>query len=289
MDFWWIRPDFLLADSAEQSMTDRKRDERISIVLKLLSQRGELRVRFLPKALGVSGATIRRDLALMEETGLVRRSYGKVTAARLGAELPASVRHSQNTEAKRRIGALTSSLIPYRPLTMALSGGTTMDFVAKSLAIRSDLTVVTNGLDTAASLTARQLVHVVVTGGTARFLSNDLVGKGAEESLRSYHFDFAVIGADGISPGAGITRHSFRGAEIDRVMLEQAEHKIVVADSSKLGRAHHAKVADIGFVHTIVTDSRADPAIVAALRKTGVTTTAVVVPPTVDDGRVRFG
>ncbi|MFE4535370.1 DeoR/GlpR family DNA-binding transcription regulator [Streptomyces scopuliridis] len=269
-------------------MTDRKRDERISIVLMLLSQRGELQVRFLPKVLGVSGATVRRDLAMMEETGLIRRSYGKVTAARRGAELPASVRLSQNTEAKRRIGALTSSLIPNRPLTLVLSGGTTMDFVAKNLAGRSDLTVVTNGLDTATSLTARQLVHVVVTGGTARSLSNDLVGKEAEESLRSYHFDFAIVGADGISPESGITRHSSRGAEIDRIMLEQAEHKIIVADSSKLGKTHQAKVVDVGAVHTIVTDSQANPAIIAALRKTGVTTTMVVVPPTVHNGRVRF-
>ncbi|MEU0283062.1 DeoR/GlpR family DNA-binding transcription regulator [Streptomyces sp. NPDC006195] len=263
----------------ERPMTDRKRDERISIILTLLSQRGELQVHFLPKILGVSGATVRRDLAVMEETGLIRRSYGKVTAARRGVELPVSLRHSQNTEAKRRIGSLTSSLIPSRPLTIALTGGTTMDFVARNLATRSDLTVVTNGLDTATSLMARQMVHVVVTGGTARALSNDLVGKGAEESLRSYRFDFAIVGADGISPAAGITRHSSRGAEIDRVMLEQAEHRIVVADSSKLGRVHKAKVADIGSVDTVVTDSHANPAIVAALRKAGVTTTMVVVPP----------
>ncbi|NEE27766.1 DeoR/GlpR transcriptional regulator, partial [Streptomyces sp. SID7982] len=87
-------------------MGDRNSDERISTVFSLLSQRGELQVRLLPGLLGVSGATVRRDLALMEETGLIRRSYGKVTAARRGAELPVSLRVSQNTEAKRRIGAL---------------------------------------------------------------------------------------------------------------------------------------------------------------------------------------
>ncbi|NEE27071.1 DeoR/GlpR transcriptional regulator, partial [Streptomyces sp. SID7982] len=58
-------------------MSDRKRDERIAIMLSLLAQRGELQVRFLPRSLGVSGATVRRDLAVMEETGLIRRSYGK--------------------------------------------------------------------------------------------------------------------------------------------------------------------------------------------------------------------
>ncbi|WP_275670207.1 DeoR/GlpR family DNA-binding transcription regulator [Streptomyces sp. L-9-10] len=269
-------------------MNDRTRDERISRILTLVAQRGELQVRTLQEILGTSGATVRRDLAGMEGQGLIRRSYGKIMAARPGAELPVSLRRSQNTEAKRRIGALVSSLIPYRPLTMALSGGSTVGFVARTLVSRADLKVVTNGLDTAAQLMTRQVVQVVVTGGTARPLSNDLVGKEAEKSLRSHRFDFAVVGVDGINPRAGLTGHSSRGAEVDRIMLEQADHTIVVADSSKLGRVHRAKIADLGSVHTIVTDSQANAAIVAALRQSGVTTTLVVVPPAPAGGRTRF-
>ncbi|MFD5988657.1 hypothetical protein [Streptomyces cyaneofuscatus] len=90
-------------------------------------------------------------------------------------------------------------------------------------------------------------------------LSNDLVGKGAEKSVRSYRFDYAIVGADGISPDTGFTRHSARGAEIDRAMLEQAERRIVVADSTKLGRVRKAVSVDTGFVHTLVTDSFAPP------------------------------
>ncbi|MFF6981375.1 DeoR/GlpR family DNA-binding transcription regulator [Streptomyces sp. NPDC008343] len=269
-------------------MSDRTRDLRISVVLTLLSQRGELQVRFLPTILGVSGATVRRDLAVMEEKGLVRRSYGKIAAARRGAELPVSLRRSHNTEAKRRIGALASSLIPTRPLAVALSGGSTVGFVARSLAGRPDLTVVTNGLDTATSLMARQVVNVVVTGGIARPLSNDLVGRAAEKTLRSYQFDFAVVGVDGISPEAGFTRYSARGAEIDRIMLEQAEHKIVVADSSKLGRVHQAKIADAGSIHTLVTDSHASAEMIASLRKNGVNATLVVIPSPAKSNRLRF-
>ncbi|QCN83655.1 alkaline phosphatase [Streptomyces griseoviridis] len=266
-------------EPAGLSMSERTRDERISILLKLLSQRGELKVCSLPAILGASGATVRRDLAVMEEKGLIRRSYGKVTAARSSAELPVSLRHSLNIEAKRRIGALASSLIPYRPLTLALSGGSTVRSVARNLAGRADLTVVTNSLDTAASLLSRQAVEVVVTGGHARPLSNDLVGKAAEKSLRSHRFDYAIVGADGVSLETGITRHSGSGASIDRIMMEQADHRIVVADSSKLGRAHAAKIADLDTVQAIVTDSHADPALVAALRRIGLAVTLVVVPP----------
>ncbi|MFF6984649.1 DeoR/GlpR family DNA-binding transcription regulator [Streptomyces sp. NPDC008343] len=266
-------------------MSDRTRDKRFSTVLTLLSQRGELHVRLLPALLGVSGATVRRDLALMEGKGLIRRSYGRVAAVRCDAETPVSWRHSQNTEAKRRIGALASSLIPHRPLTIALNGGSTVAFVARSLASRSELTVVTNGLDTAISLMAHQKAQVVVTGGTGRSLSNDLVGKAAEKTLRTYQFDFAIVGVDGVSPEAGFTRHCSRGAEIDRIMLEHAERRIVVTDSSKLGKAQQAKVADIGSIDTIVTDSHASATMVATLRRMGLTTTVVVVPPVAERSR----
>ncbi|MEU9919006.1 DeoR/GlpR family DNA-binding transcription regulator [Streptomyces sp. NPDC051001] len=260
-------------------MSDRTRDRRIASILTLLAQRGEVKVRLLPSMLRVSGATVRRDLAVLEEKGLIRRSYGKIAAARSGAELPVSLRRSQNSEAKRRIGALASSLIPVsRPLTVALGSGSTVGFVAKSLASRSGLTVVTNGLDTAASLMARSVVEVVVTGGIARPLSNDLVGETVEKTLRSCRFDFAVVGADGVSPAVGLTRYSHRGAETDRAMLERAEHRIVVVDSSKLGRVHQAKIAGMSSVDTIVTDSHANPDMVASFRSMGIHTTLVVVP-----------
>ncbi|MGI5350283.1 DeoR/GlpR family DNA-binding transcription regulator [Streptomyces sp. CA-250714] len=261
----------------------------MGVIMALLTRYGEIEVNTLPGLLKVSGASVRRDLATMEEKGLLRRSYGKISAIRRSAEMPVSLRYSRNAEAKQRIGALASSLIPHRPLTLALSGGSTVRFVAQHLAGRSDLTVVTNGLDTADALLARQLVHVVVTGGQARPLSNDLVGRAAERSLRSYQFDFAIVGVDGISPKKGLTRYSARGADVDRVMLEQADHAIVVADSSKLGRVHRAKVAGITAVHNVVTDSRANADVVAKFRESGITTTLVVVPPLQAEGRPRTG
>ncbi|MFC8093455.1 DeoR/GlpR family DNA-binding transcription regulator [Streptomyces sp. NPDC057301] len=260
-------------------MADRRRDARISMTLGLLTRRGEVRVRLLPAVLRVSEATVRRDLALMEERGLIRRSYGKITAVRPGAELPVGLRRSHHVEAKRRIGALASALIPRRPLTVALGGGSTVGFVARSLAGRTGLTVVTNGLETAVSLMTRQLVEVVLTGGTARPLSDDLVGTAAVKTLRSYRFDYAVVGADGISADAGLTRFSPHAAEIDRVMLERAEHVIVVADSSKFGRVRKAAIAGLDAVDIVVTDSLVAPETVAALRGRGVRTTVVRVPP----------
>ncbi|MFF4935303.1 DeoR/GlpR family DNA-binding transcription regulator [Streptomyces griseofuscus] len=272
-------------DVRERSVSEGARDARISLILTMLAQRGELQVRYLPALLGVSGPTVRRDLAVMEDKGLVRRSYGRVAVARHSAELPVSLRRSQNTEAKRRIGALACSLIPTRPLTVALSGGSTVGFAARLLASRANLTVVTNGLDTATVLASRPVVDVVVTGGQARPLFNDLVGKTTEWALRDYQFDFAMVGADGISPVAGVTQHSSSGAKVTRVMLEQARKRIVLADSSKLGRVHAAKVADSDAVHTVVTDSHANMDLVRSLRRLGLNVIVVAVPPAAKNTR----
>ena len=88
----------------------------------------------------------------------------------------------------------------------------------------------------------------------------------------------AVVGADGLGPEAGLTRYSARAAEIDRVMLERARHRIVVVDSSKIGRVRPARVAALTSVDAVVTDSRASAETVAALRRLGVRTTVVVMP-----------
>ncbi|MFJ5646144.1 DeoR/GlpR family DNA-binding transcription regulator [Streptomyces sp. NPDC093223] len=268
-------------------MNDGARDVRISTILTMLTQRAELKVRVLPTVLGVSGPTVRRDLAIMEEKGLIRRSYGRIVAAQRSAEMPVSLRRSQNTEAKRRIGALASTLLPGRQLTVALSGGSTVGFVAGILAARPELKVVTNGLDTATTLTARQLVTVVVTGGTARPMSNDLVGSDAERTLRGYEFDFAIVGADGVSPTGGVTQHNSAAAKVSRVMLEQAARKIIVADSSKLGRVYQARVAGIDALDTVVTDSHANPELVASLRRLGLNTVLVAIPPAANSVRRR--
>ncbi|MFJ6987188.1 MULTISPECIES: DeoR/GlpR family DNA-binding transcription regulator [unclassified Streptomyces] len=257
--------------------TDRTRDARIATIVNLLAGAGhqEFQVRRLPALLGVSGATVRRDLAAMERQGMVRRSYGRVAAAHQSAELPVGLRRTQHTEAKRRIGALAASLLPTRPLTIALGGGSTVGFVAGSLVHRADLTVVTNTIGTATALLARQAVKVVMTGGVARPLSDELVGPAAARTLRSHRFDVAVLGVDGVCPVHGLTRHTACGAEIDRVMLERARRRIVVADSSKLGRVRSARIADAGSVDTVVTDAHADRDLVAALRRSGVTTLLV--------------
>ncbi len=141
------------------------------------------------------------------------------------------------------------------------------------LAVRDQLTVVTNALNIAAELSIRPKVKVVVPGGVARPQSYELVGVWGAQVLRGLNIGVAVVGVDGVDAVGGLTTHDEVEAQTNAALIERAHKVYVVADSSKLGRVHLARIAGIETVTEVVTDSAADPSVVAALRAAGVTVT----------------
>ena len=140
-------------DSERDGRTSARRTERLSVILDALASTGTVHVGDLAERFGVSQATLRRDLALLEEQHLLTRTHGGALAQDVAYELPVRYRDGQNREAKRRIAQVAVSRIPTGPYAVGLSGGTTTSEVAKSLADRADLTVVTNALNIAMDLT----------------------------------------------------------------------------------------------------------------------------------------
>ena len=154
-----------------------------------------------------------------------------------------------------------------------ITGGTTTSEVARLLAERTGITVVTNALNIAAELAMRPRVKLVVTGGVSRPESYELVGPWAERTLGSVTIGIAIVGVDGISAAEGLTTHDEVEAQTNHVMISRARTVIVVADGSKVGRTHLARIAATDAVDELVTDSSADSAAVAALRDAGVRVT----------------
>ena len=138
----------------------------------------------LAERFGVSQATLRRDLQILEEQRLLRRTHGGALAQDVLYELPVRYRHAQHRDQKRRIAAEVVTRIPEGPVAIGLTGGTTTSEVARLLVERTDLTVVTNALNIAAELALRPRLKLVVTGGVARSQSYELVGPWAEHTLR---------------------------------------------------------------------------------------------------------
>ena len=251
-----------------------RRAERLSSILERLSAAGTVEVADLVGWLGVSPATARRDLQLLEDQRLLSRTHGGAVARDLLYELPLRYKAARHHVEKRRIADEAADRV-VDGAVLGLTGGTTTTEVARALADRRSITVVTNALNIAEELAIRADLRLVVTGGTARSESYELVGPVADRTLQGVNLDIAFVGVDGISPGAGLTTHHDIEANTNRTMIERARRVIVVADSSKLGRVAFAEICPLAKVHELITDTEAPAGIVRELADAGIVVTTV--------------
>jgi DeoR family transcriptional regulator of aga operon len=245
------------------------RAERLSDILDRVAERGSVDVLDLATKLGVSGATIRRDLRALHEQGLLQRTHGGAMANRTGVEQPIRYKAARQHQQKRAIGIAAARLVEAGAV-VGMTGGTTGTEVARALAERLDITVVTNALNIAAELMGRPNIRLVVVGGNARHTSYELVGPAAEAMVAQYHFDLAFIGTDGFSVEHGCTTHDEMEAHTDLAFIRQAARTVVIADSSKMGKVTFARICGLDAVDDLVTDSGAAPAMLAAVGVAGV-------------------
>ncbi len=248
--------------------------ERFSAILEELSRDGTVGVAELADRLGVSAATVRRDLELLEEQRLLARTHGGAVAQGVAYELPLRYKAARHQEEKRRIARAAAERVA-DGAAVGLTGGTTTTEVARSLVDRQRLTVVTNALNIASELAIRPNLKLVVTGGYARAESYELVGPLAEASLAGLNLDIVFLGVDGISLEAGLTTHHEVEAHTNLALIERAREVVVVTDSSKIGVVAFAKICDIDRVHELITDEGADRGVLVALGEAGVRVTTV--------------
>jgi DeoR family transcriptional regulator of aga operon len=255
------------ADLSRQ--TTARRTARLSAILDLLAGTGQIAVGDLADSLTVSEATLRRDLALLETQDLIKRTHGGARLHEYPHELPVRYRDGQNRQAKVRIAQACAATIARGPQAIALGGGTTTSEVARHLADRSELTIITNAINIAMELTMRPRLRVFVTGGLMRSESYELVGAWTERFLESLNIAVAIMGVDGISADGGLTTHDAVEARTNQRMIERAQRVVVVADGSKLGQVTMAKMADVGEVDLLITAADAPADQVALLRAAG--------------------
>jgi DeoR family transcriptional regulator of aga operon len=241
-----------------------RQEERMGLILEELAAGGSVGVAEIAARLGVSTASIRRDLQLLEQQRLLSRTHGGAVANSTAYELPLRYRGGRRRDDKRRIVA-----------SVGLTGGTTTTEVARRLADRRGLTIVTNALNIAAELALRPDLKLIVTGGAARSESYELVGPLAEAALEGMNLDLAVVGVDGITVAGGLTTHHDIEAHTNRVLIGRARHVIVVADGSKVGRLAFARICEVSCVHELITDASAAASELQRLADAGIAITTV--------------
>src|SRR5262249_53640545 len=247
---------------------------RLEPILECLSGTGSVTDADSSDELGVSAATVRRDLDVLEGKRLLARTHGGAVAQGVLYELPLRYKGGRNREEKLRIAREAATRVAAGH-AVGLTGGTTTTEVARALVDHQRLTLVTNALNIASEMAVRPSLKLVVTGGVARSESYELVGPIAEASLAGLNLDIVFVGADGVSLEAGLTTHHEVEAHTNRSLIERSRSIVVVADGSKTGLVAFAQLCEIATVNELITAQSANPRTLTALSDAGVRVTTV--------------
>lgn len=248
-----------MADLHEHRLLTAEREEKI---LALLRQATALSVPEIARDLGVSEATIRRDLQAMHERRLLQRVHGGATLRNpMRTEPLFADKESQHSEAKQRIAARALRLVEDHDI-LYLDGGSTCLMLARGLESKCELTVVTNSLMAAAALMASPH-RLILVGGEFRALSRTLVGPLTASVIGSLHIDKAFMGTIGFTVAEGLTTTDPNEAFTKNQVMQRAGQVVLLADHSKLGVPSFARSGKVEDVDVLVTDQ-----IDARLRRT---------------------
>lgn len=255
-------------------MTDTP-EERQERILHLMIHDNVVAVSDLAKMLQVSSPTIRRDLSALRKRGLLHRTHGGATPIDQSyyASLPLDSSYEeqvrQHANAKRRIGLAAASLVEDRDM-IALTPGTTTAQVARSIHHRKGVTMIVTSVNVAMELSNRQDLSVFVPGGFMRPSWFSLIGPAAIRAIREFFTDKVFIGVNGIDAEKGLTSGNPDEAAVNRVLIEQAKRRIVVADHTKLGAVVQAAICPTAMVDTIITDTDATDEAIAPFTAMGI-------------------
>lgn len=245
-----------------------QRAQRLNQMVSAIVEGGSVDVPTLAGTFGVSLATVRRDLDVLQRQRLVSRTRGGAQAHSDFTDVPLAFKSAQDLPEKRAIArAALAQLDGAR--VIGLTGGTTLVEFARLLLGHRGLTVVTNALNVATELLVNPHLRVLVAGGEVRSSSQEAVGPSAEAFLSAYNLDVAFVGVDGVDARVGCTDYDPVGARVNGVLVERARHAVVLADASKVGRVALAPICPMARVDVLVTDDRLDDDAAAGIRAEG--------------------
>lgn len=235
--------------------------ERQSRLKDLLARKGMSDLDSLSSELQVSQSTIRRDVEMLEKTGLVRRTHGGViwvgddrsgTNSNGARPYAFDQRMAYQTDAKRQIARAGARLV--RPgQTVLIDGGTTTFYLAQQL-LGQTLQLVTNSLPIANLFINDENVELVLVGGLLYPRYGVLLGPMAEHELGTIHAQTLFISVAGVHDGA-LYNQNLLLVQAERRMMAQAQQVVLLADSGKFGQQALARLCALGDIDVLVADN----------------------------------
>src|SRR4051794_25739498 len=201
--------------------------------------------------------TARRDLAVLAERGLARRTHGGAVVPSIAAP-ENSFRHrlGDAPQAKARLAEAAFELLAPGE-TVFLDASSTTYFVARLIAERElAVRIITNSLPVLQELSGSEqaAIEVIAIGGTFRRLTSSYVGPAAVRAVRDHFADRVLLSVTGLASGGVMTDADVLEAEVKRTMLEQSEHSVLLMDETKVLARGRQAVAPISKISLVLAD-----------------------------------
>ena len=243
-----------------------KAEERRAKIIQLLEQQGSVLVDELSPQFAVSSVTIRKDLAELEERGLLHRTHGGANHAHKSLFNP-SFGEKINLQQPQK-EAIARAALEYIEDgdSIILGAGSTVLTLARLMKKRfRSLYIITNSIPVALEL-ADTTWEILLVGGQIRQHSMALIGPAAVRTLEVYHADKAFFGATGVSLQKGYSTPHADMSNIIKAMIEAVDTAYALVDSSKLARATLVSFAQLQDVALLITDSGAPKDFIEAMQ-----------------------
>jgi DeoR/GlpR family transcriptional regulator of sugar metabolism len=252
------------------SLADMIPAERRRRILSRTRTDGVVSTQDLAEELGVSELTVRRDLKVMADEGLLVRTRGGASMrGSLAQELTYLEKTAEAHREKVAIAVRAAELVESGDSVILGPGTSTLE-LANQIKQVSDLTVVTNSLLVIDALMSVSNVQVEVTAGSLRRSIRALVGPITEESLRTLKVNKVFISGNGVTRARGLTTPEVTVASSDRALVAAGEKRIVLADHTKIGNDTMWQTMSVDQMDVLVTDQQAPVDELEGLRNAGV-------------------
>ena len=245
-------------------------EERRNMIYEWIKEEKRISIDQLTEKFQVSGTTIRTDLTELEKAGKIIRTHGgaMINEDPLYREDSISARRDLHIHQKKKIAREARKLINDGD-TILLDSGTTSLELAKLLHDTMDITVITNDLQIALELQKMQNIYLIMLGGRVRNHFECTVGSSALRFLEELSVDKAFVTSNAVSISRGITTPSIENAEIKSAMMNIAEKRYLICDSSKIGRRTTCRFGKLENLDLILTDEGATEGFVESVKGKG--------------------
>jgi len=245
-------------------------------IIKFLLRVGTASIEEIVAVAGSSAPSIRRDLARMENRGLIRRTHGGATLVEPLLYEPFRydssflAREQRHAVEKRRIGTAAAEMVLAHE-TVGLTAGTTTTHIGRGLRHREKIQVITNAINIGMELCNQPGIRTYLTGGVVPWAwSFSLTGNAALTFLDDVYMDKVFLSVTGLDAERGATTLETDEALVYRKMLKQSKQVIVVADASKLGKVSPAFICPANEIHVLITNTGATDEALAPFERQGI-------------------